>query len=110
VSVLFLRKSARHSKDFFKTGPFQGFTSKESGPSLIDQAKLGKRGGLRVQPSNAQELVDAGPTGFPSNVTTSRGSWPGPRIEAERGAASATLDPNRIGQTSRIPIETTLCI
>ena len=35
VSALFLRKSARHSKDFFKTGPLQGFTSKEPGTSLI---------------------------------------------------------------------------
>jgi hypothetical protein len=29
------QKSARHSKDFFKTGPLQGFTSKEPEPSLI---------------------------------------------------------------------------
>jgi hypothetical protein len=40
--------------------------------------------------------VDAGLTGFSSNVTTSRGPWPGPRIEAGRGAASATPDPSRI--------------
>jgi hypothetical protein len=31
----FLRKSACHSKDFFKIGPLQGFTSKEPRPNLI---------------------------------------------------------------------------
>ena len=35
----FLRKSTRHQEDFFKTGPLQGFTSKEPGPSLTHQAK-----------------------------------------------------------------------
>jgi hypothetical protein len=45
----FFEKSARHSKDFFKTGPFQGFMSKEPGPSLIHQAKPEKQGGFRVQ-------------------------------------------------------------
>jgi hypothetical protein len=50
VSVLFLQKSARHSNNFFKTRPLQGFTSKELRPSLIHQAKLEKQGGLRVQP------------------------------------------------------------
>jgi hypothetical protein len=49
--------------------------------------------------------VDEGPTGFSSNVTTSCGPWPGPRIEAGKGAASATSDPSRIDQTSRVPME-----
>jgi hypothetical protein len=31
-------------KDFFKTGPLQGFTSKEPETSLIHQAKLKKQG------------------------------------------------------------------
>jgi hypothetical protein len=48
-------------------------------------------------------LVDAGPTGFLSDMTASRGPWPGPRTGARRGAASATLSPSRIGQTSRTP-------
>jgi hypothetical protein len=46
----FSSKSAHHSKNFFKTGPLQGFTSKEPGPHLIRQAKPEKQGGLRVQP------------------------------------------------------------
>jgi hypothetical protein len=41
--------------------------------------------------------VDAGPTGFPSNVTASRGPRTGPRTEAGGGAASVTPDPSRIG-------------
>jgi hypothetical protein len=44
--------------------------------------------------------VDVGPIGFPSDVTTNRGPWLGPRAEARRGAASATPTPSRIGQTS----------
>jgi hypothetical protein len=55
-------------------------------------------------------VVDVGPTGFPSNVTIGRGPWTGPRIEARRGAASATLTSSRIGKTSRIPVESTFCI
>jgi hypothetical protein len=43
---VFSSKNARHSKDFFKTGPLQDFTSKEPGPNLIRQAKLEKQGGL----------------------------------------------------------------
>jgi hypothetical protein len=53
--------------------------------------------------------VDAGPIGFSSNVTTSHGPWSSPWIEAGRGAASATPDLSRIGQTSWIPIKGTLC-
>jgi hypothetical protein len=44
-----LSECARHSNDFFKTGPLQGFTLKEPGPSLIHQAKSEKQGDLRVQ-------------------------------------------------------------
>jgi hypothetical protein len=55
-----------------------------------------------------EESVDAGPTRFSSNVTTSRG--PGPWTKAGRGAASTTPDPSRLGQTSRITIENTFCI
>jgi hypothetical protein len=58
----------------------------------------------------AHDVVDAGPIGFHSEVTTNRGPWPGPRAGARRGAASATPTPSRIGQTSRIPIESTFCI
>jgi hypothetical protein len=50
------------------------------------------------------DIVDVGPTGFSSDTTTSRGPWPGPRTEAEKGAATATPNPSRICQTSRIPI------
>jgi hypothetical protein len=49
--------------------------------------------------------VDAGPTKSPSDVTMSRGHWSGPQTEAGRGTTIATLNPSRIGQTSRIPIE-----
>jgi hypothetical protein len=45
--------------------------------------------------------VDAGPTGFPSDMTTGRGLWPSPRTKAGRGAATATPNPSRKGQTSR---------
>jgi hypothetical protein len=55
-------------------------------------------------------VVDAGPTRFPSNVTINRGPWLGPQTEAGRGAVFATPDPSRIGQTNRIPIESTFCI
>jgi hypothetical protein len=70
-----------------------------------------------VSPSEAREirsllnltikclgLVDAGPTGFRSDTTTSRGFWPSPRTKAGRGAATATPNLSRIGQTSRTPI------
>jgi hypothetical protein len=48
--------------------------------------------------------IDAGPTGFPSDMTTSRGLWPGPRTDVGRGATTATPNPSRIGQTSRTSI------
>jgi hypothetical protein len=59
------------------------------------------------QPAYLQTLpryklfVDAGLTGFPSDMTTSCGPWPGPWTGARRGAASAAPSPSRIGQTSR---------
>jgi hypothetical protein len=92
-----LSEWACHSKYFFKIGPLQDFTSKEPGKSLIHHAKPEKQGGLRVQPWNAQGLVDAGLIGFPSDVTTNRGPRPGPRAKARRGATSATPTPSRIG-------------
>jgi hypothetical protein len=55
-------------------------------------------------------LVDAGPIGFPSEVTTNHGPWPSLRAEARRGAASATPTPSRIAQTSWIPMKNTFCI
>jgi hypothetical protein len=51
------------------------------------------------------DSVDAGPTGFRSGMTTSRGPWPGPRTGARRGAASAIPNPSRIGQTSWISMK-----
>jgi hypothetical protein len=95
--TFFYEQSAHHSWDFFKIWPLHGFTSKEPGPSLVLQAKPGKQGGLRVQPWNDGGLIEAGPTGFRNNVTTSHGPWPSPRVEARRGAASATPTPSRIG-------------
>jgi hypothetical protein len=92
-----LSEWARHSKDFFKIGPLQDFTSKEPRTSLIHHAKLEKQGGLRVQPWNARGLVDAGPIGFPSDVTTNHGPWPSPRAKARRDATSVTPTPSRIG-------------
>jgi hypothetical protein len=77
---------------------------------LIHQAKLEKQGGIRVQPWNARGLIDAGPTGFPSDMTMSREPWPSPWTGARRGAASATTNLSRIGQTSRIPMESNFCI
>jgi hypothetical protein len=50
-------------------------------------------------------FVDAGPTGLPSNMPTSRGPWPNPRIEAGRGATTDTPNPSRIEQNSRTPTE-----
>jgi hypothetical protein len=55
-------------------------------------------------------IVDTGPIGFPSNMTASRGPWLGPRTRARRGATSATPSPSRIGQTSRIPMESNFCV
>jgi hypothetical protein len=49
-------------------------------------------------------LIDAGPTGFPSDTTMSHGLWLGPRTEAGRGTTTATPSPSRISQTSRTPI------
>jgi hypothetical protein len=95
---------------FFEIWPLQGFTSKEPRPSLIHQAKPRKQGDFQVQPWNAQRHFDAGPTGFPSNVTIGHGPWLGPWTEARRGVAFATPTPSRIGQTSRIPMESTFCI
>jgi hypothetical protein len=70
-----------------------------------------------VSPSEAREtrrlssstikcsgLVNTGPIGFPSDMTTSRGLWPSPQTETRRGAATAIPNPSRIGQTSRTPI------
>jgi hypothetical protein len=54
-------------------------------------------------------LVDAGPVGFPSGMTMSRAPWPEPRIGARRGAASATSNPSRIGQISRISMKSNFC-
>jgi hypothetical protein len=48
--------------------------------------------------------VDAGPIGFPSDMTTSRELWPDPWTEAGRGAATATPNPSRIGQISQTHI------
>jgi hypothetical protein len=44
--------------------------------------------------------VDARLTGFRSDTTTSRGFWPGLRTEEGWGAATATPNSSRIGQTS----------
>jgi hypothetical protein len=103
-SALFLWKSTHHLGDFFKKRPLQGLSSKEPGPSLFHHARPEKQGGFWVQPRNTQELVDAGPTRFHSDMTTSRGFWPSPWTEAGRGTTTATLNPSRIGQTSRTPI------
>jgi hypothetical protein len=54
--------------------------------------------------------IDAGPIGFPSDMATSQGPWLGPRTEARRGATFATPNPSRIGQTSRIPLESNFYI
>jgi hypothetical protein len=78
--------------------------------SMLHVERTRNEGSLQVQPWNAWGLVDAGSTGFPNNVTTSRGPWPSPRTRARRGVASATPDPSRIGQTSRIPMESNYCI
>ena len=59
---------------------------------------------------NLDLAVDAGPTGFPNNVTMSRGPWPGPRTRTRRGVAPTTPNPNRIGQTNQIPMESNFCI
>jgi hypothetical protein len=48
--------------------------------------------------------VDAEPTRFPSDMTTSHGPWSSPRTEAGKGEATATPNPSRIGQTSRTHI------
>jgi hypothetical protein len=48
--------------------------------------------------------IDAGPTGFPSDMITSCGLWPGPRTKAARGAATATPNLSIICHTSRTPI------
>jgi hypothetical protein len=78
--------------------------------SRLHVERTRNEGSLRVQPWNARGLVDAGPTWFPNNVTTSHGPWPDPRTGARRGVASTTPDPSRIGQTSRIPMESNFCI
>jgi hypothetical protein len=60
--------------------------------------------------SGTSDHVDAGPTGFPNNVTASRGPWPGPQTGARRGVASTTPNPSIIGQTSRISMESNFYI
>jgi hypothetical protein len=77
---------------------------------LIHQAKPEEQGGLRVEPWNARGLINARPTGFPIDMTTSRGSWLGPRTGAKRGATPATPNLSRIGQTSRIHMKSNFCI
>jgi hypothetical protein len=71
---------------------------------LFHQARPEKQGGFRVQPWNAQGHVDAGPIGFPSDATTSRGPWPSLQTKAGRGVATTTPKPSRIGQTGWTPI------
>jgi hypothetical protein len=60
--------------------------------------------------ASAAAGVDAGSTGFRNDVTTSRGPWPDPQTGARRGVSSTTPNPSRIGQTSRIPMESNFCI
>jgi hypothetical protein len=57
-----------------------------------------------------QISVDAGPIGFPGDMTISHGPWPGPQMKARRGAMSATPNPSRIGHTSQIPMESNFYI
>jgi hypothetical protein len=41
--------------------------------------------------------VDAGPTGFPNDMTTSHGPWPSLQTRARRGITSTTPNLSRIG-------------
>jgi hypothetical protein len=75
---------------------------------ILHETKLKKECGviLKLDLKKAYDkVVDVGPTGFRSDVTTSHGPWPGPRTKARRGTTSATLNSSRIGQTSWIPME-----
>jgi hypothetical protein len=86
-------------EDFFKIGPLQGFTSKEPGTKEVFEFSHKMLG-----------LVDAGPIGFPNNMTMSHGPWPDPQTGARRGIASTTPNPSRIGQISQISTESNFCI
>jgi hypothetical protein len=76
----------------------------------LDSGKAGETRRPLSSTVKCSRLVDAGTTGFPGDVTIGHGPRLGPRAEARRGAASATPTMGRIGQTSRIPMESTFCI
>ena len=61
-----MSESARHSEDFFKIGPLQGFTSKEPGPSLIRQAKLGNKEAFEFNHEMLGGLSMRDPQGSPA--------------------------------------------
>jgi hypothetical protein len=70
---------------------------------LVSPSEARETRSFRVQPWNARWLVDAGPTRFPCDMTTSHGPWSGPRTETGKGATTSIPNPSRIGQTSRAP-------
>jgi hypothetical protein len=47
--------------------------------------------------SSSLGLVNTGPIGFPNNMTTSHGPWPGPWTRTRKGVAFTTPNVNRIG-------------
>jgi hypothetical protein len=49
VSALFLRKITHHLEDFFKTGPLQGFTSKEPEMKEVFEFNHEMLGGLSMR-------------------------------------------------------------
>jgi hypothetical protein len=129
IGCLHLRGSQQRSFDVRGRGGTRGagrpcFTSTQPHP-ISGGGAFGGRGGETMQEGwrhwrschgSGQILlsrgrsVDVGPIGFPNNVTTSRGPWPGPLNRSRRGVSSTTPNPSRMGQTSRIPMKSNFCI
>jgi hypothetical protein len=104
-----MRNPERRKTDLAQRNQENAHSNNESGPTTdVAKAQVHPRTdhakAVARRPHQGRVHVDVGPTGYPSDMTTSHGLWPGPRTEVGRGATTATPNPSRIGQTSRTPI------
>jgi hypothetical protein len=94
---------------FVAPSPSLGLSQSHS-PSPMTRASAAVVPAPRPVSTPPSLSIDAGPTGSPSDMITSHGPGPGPQTEAGRGTAIATPNQSRIGQTSRILMESNFWI
>jgi hypothetical protein len=82
--VPFFSEKAHITQGFFKKDHFKVSFRKNPNQACFTWRDLKKQEGFRVQPWNAQGLVDMGPTGFLISTTTSNRPWPSPWAWQER--------------------------